>query len=355
MLIYGQPGLGKSTLALSAPQPLMVDFDGGIHRVAPVHLTDTVQVESWQNMMDLFDTDLSAYKTIIIDTAGKMLDYMGAHIIKGDAKYGKGGALTLQGYGVRKGMFQRFLGQAATMGKHLVFVAHEKEEKDGDQKIIRPEIGGSSGGDLIKDLDLVGYMEAKGKLRTISFDPCEKFYGKNTCGLDPLITLPDLEKNKNDLLVSVFERFAQGLQNRNAMMGSYSALLADIRAKLDLVHDADMANAFVTYLQSTQHIWDSMLQGRSLLREKVKVLGLVSNKEKGLFEAPAASAVSAAPTAPAPAAEPAPATEAAASPEPAADGQLALDAGVAPEAAPAAPSTARKPTAKKPEVAHAGA
>src|SRR3954470_11835109 len=85
MLIYGQPGLGKSTLALSAPQPLMVDFDGGIHRVSPIHLTDTVQVESWQNMLDLFDTDLSAYRTIVIDTAGKMLDYMGAHIIKGEA------------------------------------------------------------------------------------------------------------------------------------------------------------------------------------------------------------------------------------------------------------------------------
>jgi hypothetical protein len=304
MLIYGQPGLGKSTLALSAPQPLMVDFDGGIHRVEPVHLTDTVQVSSWADMMALFDTDLSAYKTIIIDTAGKMLDYMGAHIIKGEAKYGKGGALTLQGYGVRKGMFQRFLGQAATMGKHLVFVAHEKEEKDGDTKIIRPEVGGSSGGDLIKDLDLVGYMEAKGNLRTISFDPCEKFYGKNTCKLDPLIQLPDLKAGaKNDLLVSVFEKFAQGLAQRNAMMVSYTELLAEIKAKADLVTDAEMATAFVTYCQNTPHIWDSALQAKAMLRDKAKALGLTFSKEKGIYVAPAAAAVAAAPQAPAPATE----------------------------------------------------
>ena len=33
MLIYGQPGMGKSTLALSAPDPVMFDFDGGVNRV----------------------------------------------------------------------------------------------------------------------------------------------------------------------------------------------------------------------------------------------------------------------------------------------------------------------------------
>ncbi|HLP42898.1 MAG TPA: ATP-binding protein, partial [Fibrobacteria bacterium] len=182
MLIYGQPGLGKSTLALSAPDPLLIDFDRGTHRVQAKHLKDTVQVERWEDIIQLLEKeDLRPFKTLIIDTAGKMLDYMSAFIIAGDPKMGrKDGQLALQGFGARKGMFQRFLAQAGMLGKHLVFVAHEKEEKDGDQKIIRPEIGGSSAGDLIKDLDLVGYMEAKGRVRTISFDPCEKFYGKNT-------------------------------------------------------------------------------------------------------------------------------------------------------------------------------
>ena len=29
-LVYGQPGLGKSTLALSTPNPVLFDFDGGV-------------------------------------------------------------------------------------------------------------------------------------------------------------------------------------------------------------------------------------------------------------------------------------------------------------------------------------
>ena len=32
-LIYGQPGLGKSTLGLSTPSPVLLDFDGGVKRV----------------------------------------------------------------------------------------------------------------------------------------------------------------------------------------------------------------------------------------------------------------------------------------------------------------------------------
>ena len=40
-LIYGQPGMGKTTLALSAPHPLLLDFDGGIHRVNAALRVDT--------------------------------------------------------------------------------------------------------------------------------------------------------------------------------------------------------------------------------------------------------------------------------------------------------------------------
>lgn len=43
-LIYGQPGMGKTTLALSSPQPLLLDFDGGVHRVNAAHRVDTVQI-----------------------------------------------------------------------------------------------------------------------------------------------------------------------------------------------------------------------------------------------------------------------------------------------------------------------
>ena len=33
MLLAGPPGIGKSTLAMSAPAPLLIDTDGGFDRV----------------------------------------------------------------------------------------------------------------------------------------------------------------------------------------------------------------------------------------------------------------------------------------------------------------------------------
>ena len=116
---------------------------------------------------------------------------MDKYIMKNNPKMKKAdGTLSLQGYGVRKNMFINFVNQVTLMGKSVIFVAHEREEKNGEDKQIRPEIGGSSAGDLIKELDVVGYMEAIGKDRTISFDPCEKFYGKNTCNLPARIKIP---------------------------------------------------------------------------------------------------------------------------------------------------------------------
>ena len=84
MMIYGQAGMGKTTLALSAPKPLLLDFDNGVKRVNMAHLEniDTVQVESWSEIQTLLQqqqAELSPYLTIVVDTIGKMMDYIITH------------------------------------------------------------------------------------------------------------------------------------------------------------------------------------------------------------------------------------------------------------------------------------
>ena len=41
MMIYGQAGMGKSTVALSAPKPLLLDFDGKSSVSCPLKPSDS--------------------------------------------------------------------------------------------------------------------------------------------------------------------------------------------------------------------------------------------------------------------------------------------------------------------------
>jgi predicted ATPase len=64
MMIYGQAGMGKSTLALSAPKPLLLDFDGGVKRINLNHTkdVDTVQVEKWSDILADFEIRVINHK-----------------------------------------------------------------------------------------------------------------------------------------------------------------------------------------------------------------------------------------------------------------------------------------------------
>lgn len=291
VLIYGQPGLGKSTLGLSTPSPVLLDFDGGVKRVNGAFQCPTLQVKNWDMVIDALQEDLSQFKTIVIDTAGKMLDYMSAYIIRNDPKMGqRDGSLALKGYGVRKTMFINFLSQCSMMGKNLIFVAHEKEEKDGETRIVRPEIGGSSAGDLIKELDLVGYMQAIGSERTIHWSPTEKFYPKNTCNLPAMQKIPviiDASGNvtgQNNFLSGIFDSYQAYLKKQADISNEYEALLDVVKENVELIEDAETANGVAENMGKLQHIWDSKLKAGLLIRDKCNSLGLKLNKLTKKYE-----------------------------------------------------------------------
>src|SRR3990167_5019230 len=98
MLIYGQPGIGKSSFGFTAEAPLTLDFDDGARRSA--FRQDIVQIGSWADVNNITPEDLKPYKTLVIDTVGRALDFIAASLIADNPKLGsKTGGLTLQGYG----------------------------------------------------------------------------------------------------------------------------------------------------------------------------------------------------------------------------------------------------------------
>jgi len=289
MLVYGQPGIGKTTLALSAPNPVLFDFDGGVSRINKAHQCPTLQVESWEQVLEALAELEKAndFKTIVVDTAGKMLDFMSDYIMRNDPKMKmRDGSLALKGYGQRKVMFTNLLKRVSMMGKNIVFVAHEKEDKDGENRIVRPDMSGSSLGDLLKELDLVGYMQAYGKDRTICWSPQERFYAKNTCNLPAWEKVPVvIDENggisgENDFLAKTFEGYAEYLKQQATIGEDYTNVVDQIAADIAAITDADGANAFIDKIDSYTHIWDSKAKARRLFAEHMAKIDNVTYDKK---------------------------------------------------------------------------
>lgn len=87
MLIAGYPGIGKSTLALSAPNPLHIDVDFGIDRIEPRYRKPYIQPQSYDEILgDLTPINLQDFDTLVFDTGGKLISLMSLWAIKKDPK-----------------------------------------------------------------------------------------------------------------------------------------------------------------------------------------------------------------------------------------------------------------------------
>lgn len=181
--IYGDPGIWKTSLAFTAKNPILFDFDKGAHR-AGAFRKDTVQIGSWNEVARFTAQDLQGYDTIIVDTAGRALDMM-TDSLKGDSRNTRrDGQLTMQGYGKLGGMFTDWLKMLRGMGKDIVLLAHASEDKDGDNVIKRPDMVGGSKKEAYKVADMMGYMTMQqgqnGAVRTLNFIPHPAYLAKDS-------------------------------------------------------------------------------------------------------------------------------------------------------------------------------
>lgn len=198
IVLYGQPGCGKTSLGFSTDKPLLLDFDLGAQRA--LNRKDVIRVSSWNDIVDLSSEHLTEFNTIVIDTAGRLLEIMMAHIIKTSPKMENkaNGGLSLQGYGLLNTMFKNFILKLKSFKKDVILLAHDKEDKSNDKTIIRPDAVGSSKIELVKIADLLGYVYLNGKDRYISFNPSEEHLGKN-CAEIPDQNIPHLSAEQDYL------------------------------------------------------------------------------------------------------------------------------------------------------------
>lgn len=285
-LIYGEPGIGKTSVALSAPKPLLIDFDNGLRRVAKQYQTDSVQIESYQNLLDILEKeDISNYETIVIDTLGKMVDRIGDWLAISNPKIKQAdGQLAMKGWGNIKTEFQRLLKILEGKNKSVIFIAHEKEEKNGDETKKRPDVAGSSGKDIVKELDFMGYMSMRGGKRTIDLSPNEAYYAKNSLGLNSFLEYKQLTGINNFLSQNIFDAYKDKLKKDEELSKDYDSMIEELKNKISNIKDIEELNSYYSSIYKTHDkIWSSYEMEENFLKEKVKELDCSFDKKEKVF------------------------------------------------------------------------
>ena len=179
ILLYGDPGVGKSTIANTAREPIVLDFDRGAHRAH--NRRRVIQPDNINEAVTWLEAHAAEFGDVVIDTVGRMLDMMAVEIMRDEPKRGKNGALDMQGWGVLKTRFVTFRNRVTSLGKDLILLAHAKEEKEGETRLLRPDIQGGSQAEVLKASEFVGYMTTVSGKRVVNFSPTDSSIGKNPC------------------------------------------------------------------------------------------------------------------------------------------------------------------------------
>lgn len=222
-MIYGPPGTGKTSLTFTAQDVLLLDFDGGAHRSG--NRGDCVRIQSWGEMQAMTAQDLQGYKTIVVDTVGRALDFLAAQIIADEPKQGrKDGSLTLQGFGALKSRFAAWIKHVRMIGLDIVLVAHSQEERKGDDVEERIDAQGGSKNEVYKLADIMGRLAIRNGKRVLLFSPTDTAFGKNPAGFEPL-DVPDFTLDPHF--------FGGVLQKTKDYLNRMSAESLEIQAMID--------------------------------------------------------------------------------------------------------------------------
>lgn len=291
MILYGAPGLGKTTLALSAPSPILIDFDHGVSRVKAYHRKPTMVCRTYEEVLsDIECPEVAEAKTIIIDTGGSFVTYLQDWAMRTNPAQNrqKNGALSLKGFGAVKQEFQRFTNHVRdVLRKNIIYVFHSDEQKDKDGNPIQRLLCEGAVRNIVwQPCDFGGYIQMIGNRRVISFTPETEFFAKGCYGIEGAREIPTLAPtDANDFLTRLFDEARANIEADNEafapMREQYDAAMSAVSEILSTITDADTAMQAASAISSLNHALTSLKEARALLKEKTDSLGLKYSRESG--------------------------------------------------------------------------
>lgn len=295
MILYGAPGIGKTTCALSAPDPILIDFEDGVDRVRADHRKTTIVCENYEEVLnDIQSPDVHDCQTVVIDTGGAFVTYLKDWAMRTQpgCKQKNGEFNSLKGFGVVKNEFASFTSRLRdVMHKNVIYVFHadEKADKDGNSQ-QRLLCEGATKNSVWNSCDFGGYMQMIGDRRTICFTPTQEYFAKSSHGIEGIIDVPNRSPSEpNDFLSRMFDKARDNIAHENEifapMQAQYEETMGQVREIVNAIQSAEDANSAASALPNLNHALSSKREASALLNEKARSLGLKWDAESKSYKA----------------------------------------------------------------------
>lgn len=284
MIISGLPGTGKSTLALSSPDCLLIDADEGVQRVRPEHRKDSSICKTYEELLTDIKAAEGSYKTIIVDTGGALIEMLKDWAIRTEPTASrKNGGFSQQGYGFVKTEFLRL---SAELRKkfNVIFIFHTAATKQEETTFYDIVCEGSAKTMVWQPADLGAYLHIVNGERYLGFTPTANYNAKAAYGVKGLIKVPELNPgDPNDMLTKLFARVKANLQAESDAFApqkeAYEAAMARVREIVAGVENADHFIPAGTAIRGLAHALTSEKEAISLLSSRIAALGYKWDKE----------------------------------------------------------------------------
>ena len=294
LLIQGSPGVGKSTVAQSAPDPVLtLDLDNGMYRVSPAHRKDVSICKTFDELKADVEAAKGKYKTIVVDTGGALVEMLKQYVVDNQKDFKGGskatGGISLQGYGFVKTLWNDFMADLRR-NFNVIIIFHESAERNGDDgTFYQIVVEGAARNSVYQSCSLAARLFINNGQRYLGFTPTEQYSAKSCFGISGLVPIPELKDGEpNDLLTKLFNKAHENLAAESKALApqteAYNKALEEGKKAVEAVNAPEDVPSAVKYIGSLEHALTSEKEIKAMLKKRLDELGIVWNKTTKTYE-----------------------------------------------------------------------
>ena len=232
VLIYGASGVGKTTLASTAPSPLFLSAESGLLSIAHKspefdEIKSTDDLKRVYHALKTGHGDYRKYQTIVIDSISEINEIVKEEILGNANKGNNKDSLSQRDWGDVLRKIIKILREFRDLPYNVVFIAGESYEKDEDSLFkILPGLNGKAAKEIAHFLDIVAYLEIdKSGKRNVITKPNNRVLSKDRSNAIKEDTTADLSTWFN----IISEKF--GLEKKANNYSAFKAVFSSAQKK----------------------------------------------------------------------------------------------------------------------------